>query len=232
MKETLTTRVFGRRRNILVDRPYQHRLSLMTALMALLPPALFFGIYSLITTEGSRRIIEANPALENMVRIQNRTESLMILAAVLFYGIGVYLVTLLESHRTAGFIHRIDGRLKELSLGKYAGSLTPRRDDHFHYLAETVNRLSEGMHERAEEDLAALDNLGENLAEVILGLGTGRESRAGQKLDEIRNRLEAMRRLKAGQMESATDASISMVHVSDDIPVEKSVPVPPDSING
>jgi hypothetical protein len=232
MKETLTTRVFGRRRNILVDRPYQHRLSLMTALMALLPPALFFGIYSLITTEGSRRIIEANPALENMVRVQNRTESLMILAAVLFYGIGVYLVTLLESHRTAGFIRRIDGRLKELSRGKYAGSLTPRRDDHFHYLAETVNRLSEGMHERAEEDLAALDNLGENLDEVILGLGTGRESRAGQKLDEIRNRLEAMRRLKAGQMESATDVNISMVHVSDNIPVEKDVPVPPDSISG
>jgi hypothetical protein len=67
---------------------------------------------------------------------------------------------------------------------------------------------------------------------VILGLGTGRESRAGQKLDEIRNRLEAMRRLKAGQMESATDASISMVHVSDNIPVEKDVPVPPDSISG
>jgi hypothetical protein len=232
MKQTLTTRVFGRRRNILVDRPFQHRLSLMTALMALLPPALFFGIYSMITTEGSRLIIEANPALEDLVRIQNRTESLMILAAVLFYGIGVYLVTLLESHRTAGFIHRIDGRLKEVSRGNYAGSLKPRRDDHFPFLAATVNRLSEGLHERAEEDLAALDNLGENLNEVILGLGTGSESRAGQKLDEIRHRLEAMRRLKAGQMESAADGRIAMVRVSDDYPPEKAVPPLPDSFSG
>lgn len=232
MRETLTTRVFGRRRNILVDRPYQHRLSLMTTLMALLPPALFFGMYSLITSEGSRRIIEASPALEDMVRIQNRTESLMILAAVLFYGIGVYLVTLLESHRTAGFIHRIDGRLKELSRGKYAGVLTPRRDDHFHFLAVTVNQLSQGLHERAEEELAALDALGENLGEVILGLRTGSESRAGQKLDEVRHRLEAMRRLKAGQMESATDARIDMVQVRDDLPTEKVAPLPPDSLSG
>ena len=232
MKETLTTRVFGRRRNFLVDRPYQHRLSLMTALMALLPPALFFGIYSLITTEGSRRIIEANPALEDMIRIQNRTESLMILAAVLFYGIGVYLVTLLESHRTAGFIRRIDGRLKELCSGKYAGALTPRRDDHFHYLAMTINRLSEGLHVRAEEDLVALDSLGENLDEVILGLGTGSESLAGQKLAEVRHRLESMRRLKAGQMESASKPGIAVALVSDDLPAEKAVPLPPDSLSG
>lgn len=232
MKETLTTRVFGRRRNILVDRPYQHRLSLMTSLMALLPPALFFGIYSLITAEGSRRIIEASPALEDMVRIQNRTESLMILAAVLFYGIGVYLVTLLESHRTAGFIHRIDGRLSELTSGNYAGALTPRRDDHFRYLAVTTNRLGNALQQRAEDDLSALDTLGEGLDEVILGLGGVGESRAGQKLDEVRRQLEAMRRLKAGQIATASKADIAMVQVSDDLPADEPAAEAQDSITG
>jgi hypothetical protein len=232
MKETLSTRVFGRRRNILVDRPYQHRLSLMTALMALLPPALFFGIYSLITTEGSRRLIEANPALENMIRIQNRTESLMILSAVLFYGIGVYLVTLLESHRTAGFIRRINGRLKEIFAGKYAGTVSPRRDDHFHYLATTVNKLSEKLQQGAEEDLTALDKLAENLDGVILGIGSARESRAGQKLHEVRHHLETMRRLKSGQMEAPANAELSMVHVNDELPSEKATPLTPDDLSG
>jgi hypothetical protein len=92
--------------------------------------------------------------------------------------------------------------------------------------------LSEGLQMRAEEDLAALDNLGENLDEVILGLGTGSESRAGNKLDEIRHRLKTMRRLKAGQMESATSTGISMVQVSDDLPLDEAVPVPPDRISG
>lgn len=215
MNQPLTIRVFGRRRNVLVDKPYQHRLSLMTSLMALLPPALFFGIYSLITAEGSRRIVEASPALEDMVRIQNRTESLMILAAVLFYGVGVYLVTLLESHRTAGFIHRINGRLGELMAGQYSGRITPRREDHFHYLAETVNRLSSSLEQRTAEDLAALDELGQSLDAVALGMGAAGDSRHGQRLEEVRSRLEAMRRLKAGQLEQPVPAEASIPRVDD-----------------
>jgi hypothetical protein len=215
MNQPLTIRVFGRRRNVLVDRPYQHRLSLMTSLMALLPPALFFGIYSLITAEGSRRIVEASPALEDMVRIQNRTESLMILAAVLFYGVGVYLVTLLESHRTAGFIHRVNGRLGELMSGQYAGRITPRREDHFHYLADTVNRLGTSLEQRAAEDLASLDDLSQSLDAVVLGLGAAAEGRTGPRLEEVRSRLEAMRRLKAGQLERPITAEKSIIKVND-----------------
>jgi hypothetical protein len=215
MNQPLTIRVFGRRRNVLVDRPYQHRLSLMTSLMALLPPALFFGIYSLITAEGSRRIVEASPALENMVQIQNRTESLMILAAVLFYGVGVYLVTLLESHRTAGFIHRINGRLGELMAGQYTGRVTPRKEDHFHYLADTVNRLGTSLEQRASEDLAALDDLSQSLDAVVLGLGATAEGRTGPRLEEVRSRLEAMRRLKAGQIEAPISAEPAILSVND-----------------
>ena len=215
MNQPLTIRVFGRRRNVLVDRPYQHRLSLMTSLMALLPPALFFGIYSLITAEGSRRIVEASPALEDMVRIQNRTESLMILAAVLFYGVGVYLVTLLESHRTAGFIHRVNGRLGELMSGQYSGRITPRREDHFHYLADTVNRLGTSLEQRATEDLAALDDLGQSLDAVVMGLGATAEGRTGPRLEELRSRLESMRRLKAGQIEQPIPLDQDILKVND-----------------
>ena len=218
MNQPLSVRVFGRRRNVLVDRPYQHRLSLMTSLMALLPPALFFGIYSLITTEGSRRIVEASPALKDMIRIQNRTESLMILAAVLFYGVGVYLVTLLESHRTAGFIHKINGRLGELMAGQYAGRITPRQEDHFHYLADTVNKLGTSMEQRAGEDLASLDDLSQALDAVVLGLGTTAEGRIGPRLEEVRSRLEAMRRLKAGQLETPISAATGLLSVNDGPP--------------
>jgi hypothetical protein len=44
MSEPLTIRVFGRRRNLLVNSHYQHRVSLITTLLALLPPAIFFSI--------------------------------------------------------------------------------------------------------------------------------------------------------------------------------------------
>ena len=217
MNQPLTIRVFGRRRNVLLDKPYQHRVSMMTALMALLPPALFFGIYSLITSEGARRIVEASPELEEMVQVQNRTQNLMILAAVLFYGIGVYLVTLLESHRTAGFVHRVNRHLKNMASGQYHQTMAPRKDDHFLYLAETINRLNGDLRRRAEEDATTLGALREDLDDALLGLGSAVDGRSGQKLDEVRSRLEALQQMKVGQLEPAAPGRPHVVHVSDSL---------------
>ncbi|MFQ5767773.1 MAG: hypothetical protein ACE5ID_07305 [Acidobacteriota bacterium] len=190
----MTSRIFGRRRNFLINSPYQHRLSIITTLLALLPPAIFFGIYELITAEGSRLIVEANPSLAPLVRGQDRTESLLILAAVLFYGLGVYLVSLLESHKTAGFVYRIDVRLKELAQGHYGGAVRPRRDDSFTHLADSINELSATLRKRTEDDLGLLAEIGTSLESLLAGLGP---SAAGaERLQALQGRIEAFANLK------------------------------------
>jgi hypothetical protein len=207
MKPSLTTRVFGRRRSFLVHPAYQHRLSLFTALLALLPPSLFFGIYYLITSEGSNRIIAASPSLETLVRGQDRTEILLILCALLFYGLGVYLVALLETHRTAGFLFRVDRRLNEIESGQYAGQIHPRREDNFAHIAESVNRLSRTLKRRAEEDAAVLEDLGQALDAALHEASAG-GGRARDRLAGLRSRLEALQCLKRAQL--GLDAASSL----------------------
>jgi hypothetical protein len=193
------TGIFGRRRRMVVNGGYQHRLSLFTALLALLPPGLFFGIYYLMTAESSRRLVEASPSLEPLIRVQDRKEALLVLAALLFYGLGVYLVALLESHRTAGLLHRVQGQLAELGEGHFTGRLHPRRDDHFIEVADSVNRLTQSLHRRAEEDIALLDDLATALDEAVAGMGPV-GGRPRDRLAELRGRIEALRTLKRGHL--------------------------------
>ena len=224
MSEPLTVRIFGRRREMLVAGAYQHRLSVFTTLLAMLPPAIFFGVYYLITSEGSRRIVDASPGLEQLVRGQDRTENLLILAALLFYGLGVYLVSLMESHRTAGFLWRLDKGLQELRDGRYGAIIRPRRDDHFVHLAETANALSRNLKARIEEDLALLNDIGEYLDQQSNGLQDG-----GSRRDhgvELRGRLEAMRGLKRSCLDDETPV------VPAAIPAVFDSPCPPDGATG
>jgi hypothetical protein len=219
MTESLTDKIFGRRRNFLVNSPYQHRLSILTTLLALLPPSVFFAIYYLITSEGSQRIVDASPSLENLVRGQDRTESILILSAVLFYGLGVYLVALLETHRTAGLMHRLDGRMKDLQDGHYAGQVHPRRDDNFSHLATSMNALSRTLLERTEDDLAFLDEAALSLDSLAAGMGT--EIRGSERLLALRGRVEALRRLKRSHL-VPTGAAVPEV-----VPEVSDVTIPP-----
>ncbi len=215
MKLPLTVRIFGRRRNILINSPYQHRVSLLTTLLAMLPPSIFFGVYYLITAEGSRQIVEASPSLEQLVRSQDRTESLLILAAVLFYGLGVYLVTLLESHRTAGFLYRVERFLQELRDGRYGGRVNPRRDDNFTFLAHALNEVSANLRRRTEEDLALLDEITTSL-EALTARADSPLFRGRDGIDALRGRVEALRSLKRDQMVGeAPPAPTALPHLSD-----------------
>ncbi|MFQ5720247.1 MAG: hypothetical protein ACE5IK_11930 [Acidobacteriota bacterium] len=195
MNEPLTVRIFGRRRELLVDRSYQHRMSLFTTLLAMLPPGIFFGVYYLITSEGSRRIVEASPGLEPLIRGQDRTENLLILAALMFYGLGVYLVSLMESHRTAGFLWRLNQSVRELREGRYGRIFRPRRDDNFTHLAEMTNGLSHDLKSRVEADLALLDDVSRTLDGYLSATPDAAAPRP-ERLTELRGRVEAMRALK------------------------------------
>lgn len=229
MSEPLTVRIFGRRRALLVNGAYQHRLSLFTTLLAMLPPTVFFGVYYLITSEGSRRIVEASPGLEDLVHGQDRTQNLLILAALLFYGLGVYLVSLMQSHRTAGFIWRLNQSLQELRDGRYGRVLRPRKEDSFIHVAETLNSLSRGLMARVEEDLALLKDMGTSLDERLRSAesSSGRDS-----LMELRGRIEAMRALKRSCLPDETPPIPAALPDVYDTPTPDAVGEKTDSLTG
>ena len=231
MSELLTVRIFGRSRKLQEYGAYQHRLSTFTTLLAMLPPAIFFGVYYLITSEGSRRIVQVNPALEELVRRQDRIENLLILAALFFYGLGVYLVSLMESHRTAGFLWRLNQCLQELRDGRYGGSIHPRHDDDFVHVAEMTNALSRNLKTRVDEDLTLLNDIGESLDQRAASAGEGSPRR--ELLLELRGRVEAMRALKRSCLADdvpAVPAAIPEVYDTSPPGGDKTSAVVPDSL--
>jgi signal transduction histidine kinase len=85
-------------------------------------------------------LAELEPAAQEFLILHRR-----IWPAVLIILVGVFVYTLLFSHRIAGPIYRINHVLQMMLQGKYPGSLTLRKGDHFHQTAELLERLSQQL---------------------------------------------------------------------------------------
>ena len=88
----------------------------------------------------------------------------------IFFAAGMFLLEILESHKTAGVIHNVKRRLEELRAGRFTASVTLRRHDHFRELATTFNDTAASLRARTEGELATLRRAQEEL-DVLVGSG-------------------------------------------------------------
>jgi hypothetical protein len=139
----------NRRKSRLVDRQYQFGL----AWRMLLVFFLFFaiGIFVVFAPSMFRLLTgadlaELEPAAEEFLILHRR-----IWPAVLFVLAGLFVYTLRFSHRIAGPIYRINQVLHNMLRGEYPGSITLRKEDHFHQTAELLERLSQQLACEREE---------------------------------------------------------------------------------
>jgi hypothetical protein len=91
-------------------------------------------------------LAELEPAAQEFLILHRR-----IWPAVLVVLAGVFVYTLLFSHRIVGPIHRINQVLHNMLRGEYPGSVTLRKGDHFHQTAELLERLSQQLARQREE---------------------------------------------------------------------------------
>ncbi len=139
----------NRRKTRLVDRQFQFGLAWRMLLVFLL----FFAIGILVVFAPSTiglltgaDLAELEPAAEEFLILHRR-----IWPAVLIVLAGVFVYTLLFSHRIAGPIHRINQMLQMMLRGEYPGSITLRKGDHFRQTAELLERLSRQLARQREE---------------------------------------------------------------------------------
>ncbi len=62
-------------------------------------------------------------------------------AALFLFG-GIFLYTVVFSHRIAGPVHRLNGILRKMLDGEYPESITLRRGDFLHSTADLLEQLS------------------------------------------------------------------------------------------
>ncbi|HJX14987.1 MAG TPA: hypothetical protein VJ386_04585 [Candidatus Deferrimicrobiaceae bacterium] len=138
----------NRRKSRLVDRRFQ----LGIAWRMLVAFLLFFvvGIFlvfapSMIALLTGTDLEKLGPASEEFLILHRR-----IWPAVLVVLAGVFVYTLVFSHRIAGPIYRINSVLQLMLKGEYPEKVTLRKGDHFQSTAELLESLSRQLAGRGE----------------------------------------------------------------------------------
>jgi len=148
-----------RRRSFLVDRRYQLRVAALSSTVVLvLLVFLNLSIYS-AGAEQAERIVRESPELASWMRAQDRTlVSLVVLGSVVFL-VGVFLVSILETHKTAGACVNLVRRLEQIRDGHYETALRLRREDHLRDIEPAFNGMCAALQQRAWDDIETLEAL-------------------------------------------------------------------------
>ena len=148
-----------RRRSFLVNRRYQLRTAALVGTVVLvLLVFLNLSIYSSGLSE-SERIARESPELEAFVKAQDRTLVFLVVLGSMVFLVGVFLVSVLETHKTAGACVNLARRLDDIRDGRYDTALRLRRDDHLVELEPVFNRMARAMQQRTWEDIEGLEDL-------------------------------------------------------------------------
>ena len=135
------TRPNDRRKTRLADRRFQFGLAwrmLLVFLLFFVAGILLVFAPSVIGLLTGADLAELEPAAEELLILHQR-----IWPAVLFVLVGVFLYTLVFSHRIAGPIYRINKAIEMMLRGECPKRITLRKGDHFQETAELLERLAQ-----------------------------------------------------------------------------------------
>jgi methyl-accepting chemotaxis protein len=152
-------RFLGQRRRYVLDRRAQLRPGLIAAALVLaLLVLLNFALY-VVRSMATQELTAGAPELEAVLLAQDRAETALIALASVLFLVGVFLVTVLETHKTVGAAYNLGRRLAEVAAGRYGVRVQLRRHDSLRALESGFNDMCRSLQDRAGEDADALDRL-------------------------------------------------------------------------
>jgi len=166
--------ILGHRRTFLVNSRYQLRASLLTATVVLVLLVFLNLILYTTTMSSAQRILVDAPELAAVIEAQDRVELYLIILASFVYLAGVVVVTVLETHRTAGAAYNLERRLGEIQCGHYNTRLTLRRGDNLRELEDAFNSMSRTLENRTWDEIETLTQMALAADKLCDGAGGGR----------------------------------------------------------
>ena len=158
--------VLGRRRLYLVSPRYQLRVSLLAvAVVLVLLVLLNLSLYSAsqASSDAAQRVA---PELRDFFQSQDRVQLNLTVLGSLVFLIGVFLIGILESHKTAGAAYNIGSCLDKLRQGKYRVRLRLRRGDNLREIEDSFNKLAVGLLDQTRDEIEALEQLASNIEQL------------------------------------------------------------------
>ena len=185
--------LLGRRRRFLVPGRYQRRaLFFVGALSALLLTAVNVSLYLLLRS-GSAEVLRQSPELAAILLGQDRDLMLLIVLASVVTYVGILLVTLLETHRTAGPLFALRRTMDQLASGIPA-ELRLREDDGLRELQVVWTRLIACLTSRARARARVLAEAAEAIEREAKALTRpgGYDAAAQERLRSIAHEVRAV----------------------------------------
>jgi hypothetical protein len=184
----LTRRLWlmGFRRQVLVNR----RRQLRSALLATAPFAVILIVVNVLMNVLRAReavaITAAAPTLGLMVKDSGRSEMVLEILASLLLLIGIFAVSIIETHRTAGAAFNIGRQLTQVGEGRFNTRLALRKGDNLTELVGPFNRMTQSLRVQAMNDVDQLEEL-----------AAGLENREGEgAVREVAEELRTMASIK------------------------------------
>jgi methyl-accepting chemotaxis protein len=158
--------ILGRRRRFLVQGSYQWRsLALLGGLTLLLLAALDAALVALVQS-GSTHVLQVAPELRDLVLGQDRDLLQLIVVGSVVTFVGVLLVGMLETHRTAGPLHNLIRALERYPQEGPRTRLKLRKDDHFRDLERAFNKMAADLEARSLARVAELARITSRLQQA------------------------------------------------------------------
>jgi methyl-accepting chemotaxis protein len=174
------------RRQYLINRERQLRSAfLVLVVVVLLLVPLNYSLHT-VRQQETATITASNPQLRQLMESRDRTELVVGLVASIVIMVGVFTLTIIETHRTAGAAFAIRRRLDLIREGHFDTELHLRGGDNLRELELPFNAMMESLRSHADEEARTLEELADRTAGVVVP----------QEAQAIANRLRHLARKK------------------------------------
>ncbi len=177
--------LLGKRRDFLVNKRYQLRSGFLTAAVVLVLLILINLTVYTIAMHNAEKILADAPQLAPLVKAHDRLELFLIAVISLIYLAGVFIVTILETHRTSGAALSLTRRMGEIRRGRYRTRVKLRKGDNLRELEEAFNEMSRSLEERSWREIEILTDLAEQADRVDGALSTRLRQLAEDKRSSV-----------------------------------------------
>jgi methyl-accepting chemotaxis protein len=164
-KKTAPVRPHIARRRYVVDARQQYKSAALICGLALFLLVTFNIAFAVMRSSQSMVLSTAAPQLRPILEERDaRTGTMLMIASVIFIG-GVFVITIVETHRTLGAVVAIKRHLGRVRDGDYRSELRLREGDTLRGLIDPFNEMLSSLRLRATGDADELDRLADEAGE-------------------------------------------------------------------
>ncbi len=196
-------RFLGRRRTYLVDSAYQLRSAIVAVLGMAFLLAFAAALFHLLSLETARTLAQKAPgALRGDVLDDSRSVLYLVAVGIIFVA-AVFVIEILETHKTAGVVYKVTRGLRDFESGRWGVRVALRKHDNFREMEEAFNAATRSACEQIDQDLSAMQGVEGQLRVIARELESGNREGALLMLRQVAGELQNQRERKRNLLGAA-----------------------------